>query len=207
MSDPKPATSIPGTGEILTFFRCHYTFNEVLDIGCGKGWLWPVLKDKAVTAIGLAPRKAVKIPSNVRYIEENFFFWKRDRLYEAAFCSHMVEHIQDTARFLTRFFDCIPENKPWCLIWPPPKPQIVPGHVHVFSLGMMLYNLVSMGIDCANVKMLRCKYSLGLMGIKKRFVFPSPKDGHVALDELTDRFPFKAYNSFNGDNPPRVIEL
>ncbi len=207
MAAIKPVNPIPGTVEILTAFRQHYTFNEILDIGCGKGWLWPTLEGKDITAIGLAPTATMKIPGNVRYIEEDFFTWKQIKHYEAAFCSHMVEHIQDTRKFLTRFFECISENKPWCLIWPPPKPQIVPGHVHCFTLGLMLYNIVTAGIDCGNVKMLRCKYSLGLMGLKKSFVFPVPKDGSVALEQLEDRFPFKAYNSFDGDFPKGVVKL
>jgi len=201
------AEPVPGTTEILMYFRNHYAFSTIVDIGCGAGLLWPPLKDKAVTAVGLNPRASLQLPSNVTYHEGDFFLWKRERQFDAVFSSHVIEHIQNTRNFLKAFFECIPDGKPWCLIWPPPKKEIVPGHYHVFSLGIMLYNVIRMGIDCRYVDIFRCKYSLALSGLKKSFVFPEANDGPSIIDQLSDRFPFKATNAFDGDNPPGVIKL
>ncbi|MDP2875638.1 MAG: hypothetical protein Q8O00_05590 [Holophaga sp.] len=71
----------------------------------------------------------------------------------------------------------------------------------------MLYHLVRLGVDCRGVEMVRCGYCLALMGRYRTFHVPDLTHNEGDLDRLGDFFPFHAYQGFNGDHPPCVVEL
>lgn len=203
---------LAGRDDVTRYFADRYAAASVLDVGCGSGPVWSIFvaRDIAVTGIDLVPASLVRPEVDgrpVTYIEGDFLQGRLSRRYDAVYSSHTIEHAPDTERFLTRFFECLVPGGVFCLIWPPPKPAIVSGHVHVFNMGLMLYNLVRLGVDCRHVEMVRSGYCLAIMGTYKTFAVPELTHNEGDLDALGSFFPFGAYQGFDGDNPPGIVTL
>jgi len=103
--------------------------------------------------------------------------------------------------------ECVEPGGVFCLIWPPPKAAIVSGHVHVFNLGLMLYNLVRLGVDCRRTEMVRCGYCLAIMGRYRRFEIPALTHNEGDLDVLGPYFGCPVYQGFDGDAPLGIVDL
>jgi hypothetical protein len=194
---------IPGTAEVLDHFVGLHPFSDVLDLGSGVGHLWSHLEGKRVVAVDLTPPEQVLLRPWVQYVQADLMGWTTAWRPQAMICSHVVEHMQDTRAFLLKMFSFLDEGRPWCLMWPPPQPGIRSEHVHHFPMGLMLYNLVSAGIDCRSVRMVRKNYTLGIIGLKKQAHPPANND----LEIVGSMFPFQAKHNFPGDNPPGIVDL
>jgi SAM-dependent methyltransferase len=203
---------LAGRDEVTRYFVDRYSAASLLDVGCGSGPVWPIFVSKgvAVTGIDLVPTSLISHEVDGRpitYIEADFLRWRASRRYDAVYSSHTIEHAPDTERFLTGFFGTLAPGGAFCLIWPPPKPAVVSGHVHVFNMGLMLYNLVRLGVNCRSVEMVRCGYCLAIMGRYERFQVPLLTHNEGDLERLASFFPFRAYQGFDGDNPPGLVTL
>lgn len=203
---------LAGRDEVTRYFVDRYVPESLLDVGCGSGPVWPIFVSMgvAVTGIDLVPTSLIRpevLGRPISYIEADFLRWQTPRRYDAVYSSHTIEHAPDTERFLTTFFEALVPGGAFCLIWPPPKPAIVSGHVHVFNVGLMLYNLVRLGVNCRNVEMVRCGYCLAVMGRYERFAVPALTHNEGDLDLLAPFFPFRASQGFDGDNPPGLVTL
>lgn len=203
---------IAGRDEILEYFAREYRFETVLDVGCGPGAAFPVLAaaGRRVTGVDILPESEVILPAgtdSVRYVRQDFSEFDPAGKFDAVLSSHVIEHMPDTERFLRKFFSFLDEAGAFCLIWPPPKHTVVGGHVHVFNMGMMLYNLVRIGIDCSGVDMVRCDYSQAVIGRLRRFNPPPLRHDEGDIEALARYFPFPARQDFDGDSVPGVIDL
>ncbi len=201
---------IPGRDEITARFVDRFRPAEVLDVGCGAGTAWPIFRAAGVriTGIDILPPESVPASGDsCSYVRGDFMSHDFGRKFDAVFSSHMVEHVQDTASFLRRFFDLLRPGGSFCLIWPPPKPNVVGGHVHVFNVGLMLYNIVRLGISCREAATFRSGYSLGVMGPGRRFQVPELNFGLGEIERLAAWFPFPAAQDFDGDDVPGLAEI
>lgn len=203
---------IGGRDEVTQYFVDRYEVSSILDIGCGSGPVWPQFFEKrmAVTGVDLVPQEvamAGHMDRAANYIDGDFLEIQLPDMYDAVYSSHTIEHVPDTERFLMKFFSYLRPGGAFCLVWPPPKPEVVSGHVHVFNLGLMLYNLVRLGVDCRDVEMVRCGYCLALMGRYQRFSLPELTHNEGDLDRLGAFFPFRAHQGFDGDHPAGVVDL
>jgi len=194
--------SIKGRNEILHRLISSYNFETVLDVGCGYGDFFKFLEDQGVSVEGVgsdflvAPKVSQK---NFKYIQGDFLHEDCFGTYDLIFSSHVVEHVGNTEDFLKKFFACAKNGGVFCLIWPPPKKNVVGGHLHNFNMGLMLYNLVRCGVDCRDVEMLRSGYNLCIMGEFKSFVVPELTSNRYELELLKDWFPVPVAHNFNGD--------
>ena len=203
---------IGGRDEVTQYFVERYDAASILDIGCGSGPVWRQFFEKglAVTGVDLIPKEMVMVghPGGAaNYFVGDFLDLRLPDPYDAVYSSHTIEHVPDTERFLRKFFSCLRPGGAFCLVWPPPKPEVVSGHVHVFNLGLMLYNLVRLGVDCRKVEMVRCGYCLALMGRYQSFSLPELTNNEGDLDRLGAYFPFQAHQGFDGDHPVGVVDL
>lgn len=196
-----PPEPIGGSQEILTLFLSSYNPEDVVDLGGGGGRLVPLLAGRKLEIIDCQQPAAefYKICRGLRYEVADLRTWRAARKYGAAITSHTIEHMANTERFLQLFFSTIGDGAPWCIIWPPPKPEIVSGHVHVFNLGLMMMNIVRLGIDCRKAVLAKKGYSLGVMSRKAVFRPPAPVPGTFELVGLGPWFPFPVVQGFNGD--------
>lgn len=202
--------SIPGRNDIVKYLISNYEFETAIDVGCGKGdffyYLDKVKPNVQGTGIDMMDEE-LREYKNFEYIHANFNNYVPDKNYDLIFSSHTVEHNTNTEEFLRSFFKFAKPGGTFCIIWPPPKPQIVGGHVHVFNLGLMLYNIVRIGVDCRNVKLVRKGYNLCIMGEVNFFDLPELTYNRFEIAALGKWFPFAAKQGFNGDNPPGTIIL
>jgi len=203
---------ISGRDEVANYFCNCYSFDSILDVGCGKGALFPHLLETGADVVGIDFLPESEIETDYRdkqahYIRTMFETYNGDQLFDAVIASHLIEHIPDTERFLQKFFSVLTPDGAYCLIWPPPKSAIVGGHVHLFNPGLMLYNLVRLGIDCRNVHVVQCGYSYGVMGRYSTFNVPELNHDQGDIELLQNYFPFKVKQGFNGDDIPNIVRL
>jgi len=203
---------IAGRDEILGYFMREYRFQTVLDIGCGTGYTLHTLaaSGRHVTGVDILPGTQVILPpdgTSVSYIQHDFWDFNIDERFDAVVSSHFIEHMADTESFIRKYFSFLKDDGVFCLIWPPLKHTIVGGHVHVFNMGLMLYNLVRLGVDCRGVDMLRCGYSQAIVGRLRRFKIPVLKNDEGDIETLAPYFPFPARQNFDGDNIQGIIDL
>ncbi|MBI2970716.1 MAG: sulfotransferase [Gammaproteobacteria bacterium] len=209
---PGGAPAVAGRDEILRYLLREYRFEDVLDIGCGTGGGRSVLvtSGKRVSGLDTHPAGDVAVLEGYgafTYVQCDFRKFEDERRFDAVVCSHVIEHMPDTEAFLRQALSFLKPSGIFCIIWPPPKPTIVGGHVHVFNMGLMLYNLVRLGVDCRGVDMLRCGYSLAVVGRLRWFESPPLKNDAGDIESLSPWFPFPACQNFDGDNVPGIVDL
>ncbi len=122
---------IDGLPKAIKYLCDNFRFKSLLDIGCGEGLyhnLFP--KDVIITGVDLFDRIKSKDLENVEYINMNIFDYQTKNKYDCVFSSHVIEHIANTELFLKLFFKFIKEDGIFCIFYPPPKHEVVGGHVH-----------------------------------------------------------------------------
>lgn len=196
---------ISGVQKSIEYLVKNFEFDTVLDLGCGPGEYHKFFSPETkITGVDCTPR--ISPLPNVTFVENDIFGFN-DGQFDCALASHCIEHIPDTESFLNHFFSLIKEDGVFCLLYPKLKQTIVGGHVHIFNLGLLMYNIVRIGIDCSDAKMIRNGYTEGIIGYKRSFEVPNLRYNKDDLALLKGRFPFNAHHDFNGKNPPGVIEL
>ncbi len=211
-SVPGSAKEIPGRDEVVAEFLRRHDFDSILDVGCGRGALFPALisAGKEVTGVDILPSEAVESgygAGKVRYVQKDIMAFTPGEEFDAVLCSHVVEHMPDTESFLRTLFSFLRPEGAYCIIWPPPKPEVVGGHVNLFTMGHLVYNVVRLGVDCRQARMVSCKYSLALMGNHRRFELPELAHDEGDIELLAEYFPFPATQGFDGVSPPGLVEL
>jgi len=194
--------SVSGRGKIVDQLLKGYEFSSAIDVGCGVGDFYSMLNEKGCRINGVGVDvidPSDLLYSDFHYVRKNFTEYETEDTFDLVFSSHTIEHVQDTGVFLKKFFSLCREDGVFCLIWPPPKKHIVGGHLHVFNPGLMLYNIVRLGIDCRNVKIFKSGYNLAIMGQFKTFELPELTFNRFELELLSDYFPFTPEHNFDGD--------
>ena len=190
---------VSGATECFQRFVNRFEFQTVLDVGCGMMPYKKIFKDKKY--LGMDMRKA-DYPD---YVSFNFMSetetWPTDEKYDAVVSAHVVEHIQDTKRFIDKMVSLTAPGGKICIIWPKPKPNIVGGHVHVFNIGMMYYNIILTGQDCSKWQHWSQGYSQVVMGeVSPVDLTPLKLEYDKGdIEKLAKYFPFKVYQGFNGN--------
>jgi SAM-dependent methyltransferase len=123
--------------------------------------------------------------------------------HDVVFVSHVLEHQLNVNNFLKKVSDCTKDNGIITITVPPPKGQIVSGHFTIWNIGLVLYNLVMVGLDCSNASAIADGYNMSIFTRKKAIKLP--KDLKYDFGDLTT---LKKYfppsldwgrDSFNGD--------
>lgn len=196
------ATSIPGRDKILQQLLDRVSFRTIVDVGCGVGDFFLYLQQRGVSfegvGIDMVDEKDL-VFRGFEYVRGHLFDVDLPRKFDLVFTSHTIEHVPDTATFLRKFFSLAHRDSHFCIIWPPPKKQIVGGHVHVFNPGLLLYNLVRCGVDCRDSRLFRSGYNLAVIGPYRLFQLPPLTYNRYELETLKRYFPFPVKQGFDGD--------
>ena len=172
----------------------EYSFDTVLDIGCGEGIHTAIFRDygKNVTAVDFNPgiEEAVIGDYNTTAFEPHDCIW----------CCHVLEHQLNVNLFLKKVHRELKEGGVLAVTVPPLKHAIVGGHVTLWNGGMLMYNLVLAGFDCSKVSIK--KYGYNVSAILKKETISLPKDlcyDNGDLEKLQMFFPSLVHQAFNGD--------
>ncbi len=97
-----------------------------------------------VTTIGLLPEADIQADYNKKALG----------VYDAIWCAHCLEHQRNVGSFLEKIFSELKDGGVLCVTVPPLKTNIVGGHLTLWNGGLLLYNLILAGFDCAKASII-----------------------------------------------------
>ena len=166
-----------------------YTFQTVLDIGCGEGKHSDIFLSagKDVTAVdyGESPY-FLNNHSRIKAIVADFNTYEFDRQFDCVWCCHVLEHQLNPHNFLKKVHSVLKEGGVLCITVPPAKQRIGGGHVSLWNAGLLLYHLVLAGFDCSEAETMRYDYNVSVI-VKKHTVDVTDKLVYDAGDITTIR--------------------
>lgn len=148
----------------------EFTFETVLDIGCGEGiHTESFLKaGKEVTAIDYGKSDYfMKCDKQLDVIIADFNEYEFHKKFDCIWCSHILEHQLNVNFFLKKLFSLLEEGSILAVSVPPAKQEIVGGHVSLWNAGLLLYNLILAGFDCSNAIVMQYDYDISIIVKKK----------------------------------------
>lgn len=178
------------TAEILLAEFVKQDFTTVLDIGSGDGGHAKVLRSagKHVTTIDNNHNADI----NADYLNHGF-----DQ-FDAIWCAHVLEHQRNVGLFLDKINADLKEGGWLGITVPPLKHEIVGGHVSLWNMGLLLYNLILSGLDCSKAKTYQYGYNLSVLVRKKSINLPQLRFANGDIEKLSRYFPFDAKQGFDG---------
>ena len=133
--------------EIFEILLTKYNFDTVLDIGSGPGKHAKIFESfgKNVFTCDMSEHWKPTYLGNFLSICEQI----PDGMFDCVWCCHTLEHQMNVGTFLTQIKRVLKEDGVLAITVPPMKHRIVPGHVSLWTGGLLLYNLVTVGFDCS----------------------------------------------------------
>lgn len=87
--------------------------------------------------------------------------------FDCIWASHILEHQLNSHNFLLKLNSILKEGGVLAITVPPYKSMIVGGHVSLWNVGLLLYNLVLAGFDCSNASAKTYGYNVSVIVSKK----------------------------------------
>lgn len=164
---------------------------RVLDIGSGDGEQAGILRasGREVTTVSL------KEPADIigDYMLQAF-----PHPFDAIWACHVIEHQPNVGRFLTKCRGDLCEDGVFAVTVPPMKQAIVGGHLTVWNAGLLLYNLVVAGFDCAEARVGLYGYNISVIIRKREAKLPELACDKGDIERLARFFPVPAHQGFDG---------
>jgi SAM-dependent methyltransferase len=191
--------------DAIEFLLKNYNFTTVLDVGSGGGEHSEIFtnNNKQVDCVDLGNSlyfKRKKDDKNI--IKQNFLEFATNKKYDLVWCSHILEHQKNVGVFLTKCYDLLSENGLLCITVPPMKKNIVGGHLTLWNMGLLLYNLVINGIDCSNSRGKCYGYNISVIVEKKALININNLNLSYDIGDLEilkPYFPFEIKQNDSGD--------
>lgn len=189
-------------GAALQKLLDEYTFQTVLDIGCGTGDHAEILmrNGKLVTAIDLG--RSVYFKKNLKPQESivgDFNAIELNQQFDCVWASHVLEHQLNVGIFLQRIWNCTKMNGVVCITVPPGDPKIIGGHVSFWNAGLLLYRMVLAGFDCAAARILQYDYNISLIVNKTGASLPVLQHDKGDVDRISRFLPPGLTEGFDGE--------
>ena len=180
-------------GDMALALLERFAFNSVLDIGPGEG-------DQARAF--LAAEKRVSVVDRVpiswpdgedfdRHIGDFLLapYWGA---WDCVWACHVLEHQPDPQSFLRRIHEVVNPGGCIAVTVPPLKDEVVPGHMNLWTCGLLIYHLALAGFDCrdASVRQYGYNCSVVLPYRPRQPVEPFPTDPDPDLTRWQDAMPF-----------------
>jgi SAM-dependent methyltransferase len=192
----KPLMAAEALDKLLTDF----SFQTVLDVGCGPGRHAERFRQagKDVTGIdivGLADHVIV-----ADYLQHQF-----DQHFDCLWVSHVLEHQLNVNHFLRKLHQDLKVGGILAISVPPLKHAIVGGHVTLWNAGLVLYNLILAGFDCRHARIKQYGYNISVLVRKVPANVPFDELHYDSgdIETLARFFPqhsgLRIQQAFNGD--------
>lgn len=172
-TENKPSDNYIFGEEAIYKMLKDFSFNTVLDIGCGAGVHSEIFKKhkKKVTSLdyGKSPYLLDKNNNNEVIIADFMEYDFKNKKFDAVWCCHVLEHSLNPNLFLEKINSVLKDDGVLAITVPPLKDEIVGGHVSFWNPGLLLYNLIIAGFDCREVILKRYGYNISII-LKKRYI-------------------------------------
>ncbi len=119
--------------------------------------------------------------------------------YNLVWMSHILEHQLNIHEFLLKAVSLVSEGGYIAIAVPPRKPFIVSGHINLFNPGLLVYRLILAGVDCSKAKLFQYDGNICLLAKVTKFNMPNLNYDIGDIEILSNYFPFKVSEGFNGD--------
>ena len=148
----------------------NYNFKTVLDIDSGEGLHSEIFKEygKIVTSLDYG-KSPYALDSNNKQdiiIADFMQYDFKDKIFDAIWCCHILEHSLNTNLFLEKINSILKEGGVLAITVPPLKNEIVGGHLSLYNAGLLLYQLVIAGFDCKDAIVKKYGYNISVI-VKK----------------------------------------
>lgn len=187
----------------LEYILNNKIFDTVLDVGSGAGQQAKIFKErgKNVTCVDLGT-SVYFAKNDTPTIINNFNDFPETHQYDLVWCSHILEHQLNVNNFLKKVYNLTKDNGYICITVPPLKHSIVGGHVTLWNMGLLLYNMILAGIDCSLCNAKQYGYNISVIVQKQCFI-----DIHQLnlsfdngdIQKIEKYFPMPVKQGFNGD--------
>ena len=197
IESPSSSLSVSASDAIEKLLK-EYSFSTVLDIGCGPGTHAKLFRDggKEVTTIS---EKAIDgfVPDYLGRFED---FTTSDS-YDLIWASHVLEHTLSPVLFLRKIFDLARDNDIVAITVPPLKHNIVSGHINLYNIGLLLYQMICAGFDCSQCAYKVYGYNISIIVRKNATEIPFVQSP-LPFVECRKYFPFPlSLGGFDGRSP------
>jgi SAM-dependent methyltransferase len=163
-------------GEALWKLLADYDFATVLDVGCGAGEAADVFLafGKEVTAVDYGRSVYfARAPGHLNTRIGDFATMQFETPFDCVWCAHVLEHQRNAGVFIDRLVAATREGGVLAISVPPAKSQIVGGHVSLWNAGLLLYQLVLAGLDCAEAAVASYGYNVSVIVRKRSITLPA----------------------------------
>lgn len=203
----------------LTRLLAHHDFRTVIDLGAGGGEATArfAAAGKLVTAVDLGRSiyfqrgvLAGTHPERVELILDDFMARPRGqrRRFGVVWASHVLEHQGNPQAALARMRELLAPGGWLAVTVPPMKPEVVGGHVTLWTPGHLAYHLVLAGFDCSRASFHAAGYDISAIASEAEQV-PAEVLERLHLDagdvdRLAPYFPeeWRVREGFRGDAVP-----
>lgn len=144
----------------------EYQFDTVLDVGAGSGDHSAIFvkHGKSVTLLDKGSSVYFKRSFNQsEFVVSDFLDFRPECKFDLVWCCHVLEHQTEPMRFIKLLLDCVKDGGLLCITVPPPKKDIVSGHVTMWNAGLLLYWLVLAGADCRGARVASSGYNISVI--------------------------------------------
>lgn len=128
----------------------------------------------------------------------DYLYTPFDEPFDCLWASHVLEHQRNPGWFLDKCRCDLKEGGLLAITVPPRKDDIVGGHVTLWNAGLLLYNLVLAGFDCADAEAYVDGYDISVLVRNHGAVLPDLNMDHGDIDLLARFFPVPVSEGFDG---------
>ena len=120
--------------------------------------------------------------------------------FDGIWCSHTLEHQRNVGLFLDKLHRDLEEGGVLGITVPPRKDKIVGGHLSLWNVGLLLYNLVLAKFDCSGAGVATYGYNCSVVLNKKTANLPDLTYSGGDIERLKTFFPkgLDIKQGFNG---------
>lgn len=162
----------------------------LLDVGSGDGTFTRYFRQHGidVTAVNLEP------PAD---FIGRFEDYQTEQRFDAVWLSHVLEHVRNVGEFLEHCKTFL--NDRGCLVVtvPPMKPELVGGHINLFTMGTLVYQLILAGyvVDWIHTY----GYNLSVCARASAVPLPQLQMDNGDIERLRKYFPVEVWQGCDGN--------
>lgn len=156
---------------------------HVLDIGAGEGKHAEVMREAGIVV------EEVTLPNDYMDLTGE---------YDGIWCSHVLEHQRNPGLFIDKMVSELTDDGLLAITVPPAKHNLVGGHVSIWNLSLVLYQLVLAGLDCSAARVGSYGYNISVLLRKKVVDLPPLKMDRGDIKDLAHLFPGTTYHGMDG---------